>query len=103
DELVLKDGRRGANQVFEKRRIGSIRQRFTGLFWLASRSCGTTHAGDIIAMNPKTLDFSPLLEFLVGTALRDEPSWFGAVHSEPEQRGNSEASPREKTEKSSLH
>ena len=26
------------------------------------------HAGDITAALPKTLDFSPLLEFLVGTA-----------------------------------
>ncbi len=34
---------------------------------LASRSCGITCAGDIIALNLKTLDFSTLTEFLVST------------------------------------
>jgi hypothetical protein len=62
-------GHRGANQVFEKRHVGSMRQRFADLSWLASRSCGTTHAGDIAKVNLKTLAFSPLSEFLAGTTV----------------------------------
>ncbi len=55
-------------RFLRKRPVGSIHQRFADLFWLASKSCGTTHAGDIKAVNLKTLDFSPLSEFLLGTA-----------------------------------
>ena len=57
---------RGNTRV--KRPVGSIHQRFADLAWLASRSFGTTDAGDVMAVNLKTLDFSPLSEFLVGTA-----------------------------------
>jgi hypothetical protein len=55
---------------FEKRQVGSIRQR-SGLVWLPGRSCGTSHAGDITAVNSKTMDFSPLSELLVATANLD--------------------------------
>jgi len=44
--------------------------RFADLFWPASKSCGTTHAGDIQAVNLKPLDFSPLSEFLLGTGFQ---------------------------------
>jgi len=63
------DGRLPRRKLgFEKRQIGSIRQRIADLGWLLSRSFGTTYAGDIMAMNLKNLDFSLLSEFLVGTA-----------------------------------
>jgi hypothetical protein len=52
---------------FEKQQVGSIHQRFADLAWLASRSFETTDAGDVVAVNLKTLDFLPLSEFLVGT------------------------------------
>src|ERR1019366_2885057 len=55
---------------FEKRQVGSIHQRFADLAWLASRSFGTTDAGGVMAVNLKTLDFSPLSEFLLGTGVR---------------------------------
>ena len=57
---------------FEKRQIGSIRQRIADLVWLLSRSFGPTYAGDIMAVNLKNLDFSLLSEFLVGTAGGEE-------------------------------
>jgi hypothetical protein len=53
---------------FEKPQVGLIRQRFADLVWLAGRSLGTAHAGDIMAVNLKTPDFSPLSKFLVGTS-----------------------------------
>ena len=65
--MVPTDGWRAATQVFEKRQVGSIRQIFADLVWLASESCRTTHVGDIVAVNLKTLDFSPLSEFLLAT------------------------------------
>jgi hypothetical protein len=52
---------------FEKRQIGSVRQRIADLGWLLSRSFGTTYAGDIMVVNLKNLDFSLLSEFLIGT------------------------------------
>ena len=56
---------------FEKRQLGSIRHRFAALVWLGRRTGGTIHAGDIMAVNLKTLNFSPLPEFLLGTATPD--------------------------------
>jgi len=41
---------------------------FADIVWLASSSVETAHVGDAMPMNFETLDFSPLLEFLVGTA-----------------------------------
>jgi hypothetical protein len=65
--LVTDEWRPRRKPGFEKRQAGAIRQRSPGLVWLAGRSRGTTHAGDITAVNLKTLDFSPLSEFLVAT------------------------------------
>jgi hypothetical protein len=59
--------RQGRKPGFEKRQVGSIHQKFADLAWLASRSFGTTDAGDVMALNLKTLDFPLLSEFLVGT------------------------------------
>jgi hypothetical protein len=53
--------RRGAG--CQKRQVGSIRQRFVGLIGWPNRSFGPTYAGDIKALNLKTLNFSPLSEF----------------------------------------
>jgi hypothetical protein len=62
------DGRLPRRKLgFEKRQVGSIRQRIADLAWLLSRSFGTTYADDIMAVNLKNLDFSPLSEFLVST------------------------------------
>ena len=62
------DGRLSRRKpVFEKRLVGSIHERFADLVWLASRSFGTTDAGDIMAASLKSLDFSTLSEFLLGT------------------------------------
>ncbi len=53
---------------FDKRKVGSIRQRFADLGWLVAGPLETSYARDITALNLKTIDFSPLSEFLVGTA-----------------------------------
>jgi hypothetical protein len=65
-------GDRGATQVREKRRVDLFHQRFAKFVRLASRSFGTTRIGDVAAVNLKTLDFSLLSEFLVGTRDRDD-------------------------------
>ena len=50
---------------YERRQVGSIHQRFAEPAWLASGSFGTTDARNVMAVNLKTLDFSPPSEFLV--------------------------------------
>jgi len=57
---------------FEKRQVGSIRQRFADLVSLASGSFGTT-PGDLMMVNLKSPDFSPLSEFLAGTGIVQLP------------------------------
>ena len=60
---VARPHRRGARQkpadsTYDWRKIGE-------------HASGTIHAGDIMAVNLKTLNFSPLPEFLLGTATPD--------------------------------
>jgi hypothetical protein len=64
------DGCRRRKLGFENRQVGSIRLRFADPASLAIRPFGTTYVSDVIAVNLKTLDFSPLSEFLVGTGPR---------------------------------
>jgi hypothetical protein len=61
------DGCRRRKLGIENRQVGSIRLRFADPASLAIRPFGTTYVSDVIAVNLKTLDFSPLSEFLVGT------------------------------------
>jgi len=50
----------------KKQQARSIREKIRRLC-LDTRACGITYAGDIMAVNLKTLDFSTLPEFLVGS------------------------------------
>jgi hypothetical protein len=65
---------------FDKGQVGSIRRSSLA----GSRSFGTTYAGDIMAVNLKTLEFSPLSEFLVGSADILQPSHMHSGSHDPE-------------------
>ena len=69
--MVQTDGCRGAEQVLRSDLSARFIKDSPIFVWLASRSFGATHEGDVVAANLKTPDFSPLLEVLVGTSQDD--------------------------------